>query len=105
MHVIAQLADGLEAVQKAQELKPDLILLDIGLPHLNGIETSAQIHQAVPETAILFVTQNNDAYVAEAALSNGASGYLLKTDVEKELWLAIEAVLQGKQFVSSGLRR
>jgi DNA-binding NarL/FixJ family response regulator len=95
--------DGLEAVQKAKELRPDLILLDIGLPHLNGFEVSEQIHQALPETVILFVTQNKDAELARAALSDGAKGYVLKADVGKELCRAIEAVLQGKQYVSSGL--
>jgi DNA-binding NarL/FixJ family response regulator len=60
--------------------------------------------QSLPHTATVFVTQSNDAELAQAALSNGAKGYVLKIDVGKELWLAIEAVFQGKQFVSSGLR-
>jgi two-component system NarL family response regulator len=101
--VICEVADGLEAVQKARELKPDLILLDIGLPHLSGIEAAKQICQVVPGTKILFLSQNNDADVVRAALSNGAQGYVLKADAGKELLPAIEAVLQGERFVSSGL--
>jgi DNA-binding NarL/FixJ family response regulator len=103
--VICEVSDGLEAVQKAHELKPDLILLDIGLPSLSGIEAAKRIHQVVPGTKILFLTRNNDADVVRAALNDGAQGYVLKTDAGNELWSAIEAVLQGKRFISSGLRR
>ena len=103
LQVIAEAADGLAAVQKAEALRPDLILLDIGLPHLNGIEAAKQIHQILPTTTILFVTMNKDKESVQAALSNGAMGFLLKTDAEKELWPAIQAVLQGKRFVSSGV--
>jgi DNA-binding NarL/FixJ family response regulator len=103
--VICEVADGLEAVQIAQEVKPDLILLDIGLPSLNGIKAAERIHQVVPGTKILFLSQNNDADVVRVALSDGARGYVLKTDAGNELWSAIEAVLQGKRFISSGLRR
>jgi DNA-binding NarL/FixJ family response regulator len=105
LQIVGEASDGEEALQKTQDLRPDLILLDIGLPNLNGIEASAQIRQAVPDTVIIFVTQTNDAELARAALSDGAMGYVLKVDAEKELWLAIEAAFQGKQFVSSGLRR
>jgi len=98
-------ADGLEAVQKARELKPDLILLDIGLPYLNGLEASSQIHRIVPEAAILFVSQINDVDVVLAALSNGGRGYILKSDAGKELRRAIRAVLSGSRFFSSGLMR
>jgi len=103
LQIVGEAADGVEAVQKAEELHPDLILLDISLPHLNGIESAKQIHQLVPATKILFLTLNNDANIAHAALDNGANGYVLKTDAESELWPAIEATLQGKQYVSSGL--
>jgi DNA-binding NarL/FixJ family response regulator len=93
--VIYEVADGLEAVQRARELKPDLILLDIGLPHLNGIEAAKQICQVVPGTKILFLTQNNDAEVVRATLSDGAQGYVLKADAGKELSPAIEAVFRA----------
>jgi DNA-binding NarL/FixJ family response regulator len=103
LQIVAEVADGLEAVQKANELHPDLILLDIGLPQLNGIEAAKQIQRVVPSAQIIFVTINSDADFARAALSNGAQGYVVKTYAARELWSAIETVLQGKQYVSTRL--
>jgi len=103
LQVVGEASDGLEAVQKAEELKPDLILLDVGLPTLNGIEASHQISKVVPDSKILFVTQNNDADVARAALGNRARGYVLKVDAKRELLSAVEAVLRGERFVSAGV--
>ena len=74
LQVIDEASDGLEAVQKAEELQPDLILLDIGLPKLNGIDAAHQILGLVPTVNILFVSQNSSADVVEAALCNGAKG-------------------------------
>jgi len=103
LQVVGEVADGLEAFQKAKELRPHLILLDIGLPYLNGIEAAKQICQVVPDTKIIFLTLNRDPDVVRAALDNGAKGYVLKEDAGSELWPAIETVLQGKQYVSSGV--
>jgi len=100
---VGEASDGLEAVQKAEELQPDLILLDIGLPKLNGIETAKRVCQIAPGTKILFVSMNRDAEVVEVALSSGGLGYVAKSDTGSELWSAIETVLQGKRFVSSSL--
>jgi DNA-binding NarL/FixJ family response regulator len=101
--MIGEASDGLEAVQKTEELKPDLILLDIGLPTLNGIEASHRISKVLPDSKILFVTQNNDADVARAAFANSARGYVLKVDANRELLPAVEAVLRGERFVSAGV--
>ncbi len=101
--VIAEASDGLEAVEKAQGLKPDLILLDIGLPKLNGIEAARRIQQLSPSSKIIFLSQNNDLDIVRAALSTGARGYVRKTDVKKELFPAMDAILRGKQFVSSSI--
>ena len=101
LQVIGETSDGLEAVQKAEELKPDLILLDIGLPTLNGIEASHRISGLVPAATILFVMQESDADVIAAALSNGAKGYVLKLNISRDLLPAVEAVLSGEQFVST----
>ena len=89
--VIGEAADGLEAVHRAEELKPDLILLDIGLPKLNGIEAENWLCQVAPSTKLLFLTQHSDTEIVRAALSNRAQGYLLKTDAGSELLPAIKA--------------
>jgi DNA-binding NarL/FixJ family response regulator len=104
LQVIGEVSDGVEAVQKAEELKPDLILLDIGLPSMNGIEVARQMSKLVPESKVIFLTQENDSDVVRAALSNGAKGYVLKSDAESELVQAIEAVLRGGYFRSSGTK-
>ncbi len=101
--VICEAADGSEAVRKAEELKPDLILLDIGLPKLNGIEAARQIRELVPESKILVLSQESLAIVAQEVLRLGVSGYVVKSHAGRELLPAIEAVLQGRQFVSAGL--
>jgi len=93
LHVVAEVADGLQAVQKAQELKPNLILLDIGLPNLNGIEAAKIIRERCPESKIVFVTENTDSEIREAAIGAGASGYVVKTNLAHELLDAIAAAL------------
>jgi DNA-binding NarL/FixJ family response regulator len=102
--VVAKAGDGLEAVQRAKELQPDLILLDIGLPNLDGLEAANRIRQVAPDAAIIFVTQNSDKDMVRAALSIGAKGYILKTDVGSELLPAVAGVLGGDDFVSSGIQ-
>ena len=103
LHVICEASDGLEAVQQAQELRPDLILLDIGLPTLNGIEAARLIRGLAPKSKILFLSQECSADVVQEALSLGAAGYVVKTDAGSELLATVDAVVQGKQFVSSRL--
>ena len=102
--VIAEASDGSEAIQKAEELKPDLILLDISLPELNGIEAARRIRQLSPSSKIVFLSQNNDRDLVRAALSTGALGYVHKTDAQNEVLPAVDAVLRGKQYVSSSLK-
>jgi DNA-binding NarL/FixJ family response regulator len=102
--VIAEAADGPEAIQKAAQLAPDLIVLDIGLPKLNGIEAARRIRQLSPSSKIVFLSQNNDRDVVQAALATSALGYVHKTDAQSELLPAVDAVLWGKQFVSKSLR-
>jgi DNA-binding NarL/FixJ family response regulator len=104
LQVIGEASDGSEAVQKADDLKPDLIVLDIGLPKLNGIEAARRIGQVSPGSKILFLSQNNDPDIVQEALDTGALGYVHKTSARTELLPAVEAVLRGKEFVSSGLK-
>jgi DNA-binding NarL/FixJ family response regulator len=99
--IVSEASDGLEAVQKAEELRPDLILLDISLPKLNGIEAAESIRKIAPDSKILFVSENRDSDIATAALSAGGQGYLVKSDGATELLVAVETVLDGKRFISS----
>jgi len=101
--VIAEASDGFEAVQKAKELQPDLILLDLGLPNLNGIEAARQIRQLSPKSKILFLSEYRSADIAEVALNTGAGGYVVKSDGTRDLSVAVDAVLKGEQFLSANL--
>jgi len=101
LQTICEVSDGLEAVQKAQELQPDLILLDIGLPTLNGIEAARQIRQLSPNSKILFLSENRSLDVVEEAIRTGACGYVLKSDAASDLSPALEAVLQGQRFLNA----
>lgn len=103
MQVVGVTDDGLDAVRMAQHLQPDLILLDIGLPTLNGIEAARRIREFSPKPRILFVSGIRSLDIAEEALRRGASGYVLKSDAGSELLSAINAVLAGERFVSSSL--
>jgi DNA-binding NarL/FixJ family response regulator len=103
VQVIGEASDGLEAVRKAEELKPDLVVLDIGLPTLNGIEVGRRIRKLCPECKILFMSQVSTADVAQEVFSVGALGYIVKAHAASELLAAVEAVCQGRQFVSKGL--
>jgi DNA-binding NarL/FixJ family response regulator len=93
----------LEAVERAEELKPDLVLLDIGLPRVNGIEAGRRIRKISPNSKILFVSQESSADVVLEAFDLGAQGYLLKADAADELLPAVDAVLQGRQYLSRRL--
>jgi DNA-binding NarL/FixJ family response regulator len=103
LQVVGEAFDGLEAVHKAEGLKPDLILLDIGLPNLNGIVVARQIRKLAPESKIIFVSQESSPDVVQEALNLGALGYVLKVRAGTDLLAAVEAVLEGRQFVSGVL--
>jgi DNA-binding NarL/FixJ family response regulator len=103
VQLVGEVSDGLEAVQKAEEQQPDLILLDIGLPSLNGIEAARRIRKVSPESKIIFVSQELSADVVQEAFSLGALGYVVKAHAANELLVAVEAVSQGRQFVSEKL--
>jgi DNA-binding NarL/FixJ family response regulator len=105
LQIICEASDGLEAVQRAEELQPDLILLDIGLPNLNGIEAASRMRLVAPGARIVFLTQNSDKEIVAAALRTGAHGYVLKEDAGRELLIGVAGVLGGKDFISSGVER
>ena len=103
LDVIGEATDGLEAVQKAEELQPDLIVLDIGLPQLNGLEVARQVGSLCPRSKILFVSQEKSGEVVQGALAAGGKGYVVKIDAGRELLIAVDTILRGDQFVSSSL--
>jgi DNA-binding NarL/FixJ family response regulator len=100
--IVGEAADGLHAIQKSEGLQPDVVLLDIGLPKLNGIEVARQLCAIAPESKILFVSENQCPAVVQEALrgSGCARGYVVKSDAGRDLLPALEAVIQDEQFVS-----
>lgn len=102
--IIGEARDGMEAIHLAAELQPDLILLDVGLPKLNGLEAARQIRKAVPTAKILFISQEFSFDVVEAALRAGALGYIHKLRVGRELLPGIDAVSRDRYFVSGLLK-
>src|SRR5215469_6185512 len=92
--VIAEASDGLQAAQMTAELRPDIVLLDIGMPNLNGIEAAKRMRQVSPDSKIIFVTQENDTEVRMAALATGAEQYVIKANAASELLPAVEAALR-----------
>jgi len=103
LQVTGQASDGLEAVQLAEELQPDLILLDVGLPRLNGIEAARRIREVAPDSRILFVSHESSGELIGETVRLGAKGYIHKSHILGDLLLAIDKVFAGEQFVSRGL--
>jgi len=96
-------SSGLEAIQKAGDLQPDLILLDIGLPGINGIQAAERIRQLFPKIKIIFLTGHSDPEIVRGAFKAGGDGYILKWDAAKELTVGMESVLLGRRFTSSSI--
>jgi DNA-binding NarL/FixJ family response regulator len=103
VQVIAEAADGLEAVRMAEESQPDLVLLDIGLPKLNGIAAARQIRKLAPKAKIVFVTQEFSPDVAQEAFRSGAMAYVVKIYAGTDLPAAMDAALEGKRFRSAAV--
>jgi DNA-binding NarL/FixJ family response regulator len=99
LQIVGEASDGLQAVQKAEELQPDLILLDIGLPKLNGIEAARQIRKSAPQSRIIFVSEESSPDIVGEAL-RGTCGYVVKSKAEHDLLATVDAVLEGSQFLS-----
>lgn len=101
--VIGEAVDGPQAVQQAEELQPDLILLDLSLPRLNGMEALRRIRKLSPSSKVIILSQDSSPDIVQGALRLGAVGYLLKSDAI-DLPLALDAILQGEVFVSRRLK-
>jgi DNA-binding NarL/FixJ family response regulator len=103
VQVVGEAQDGLEAIRQAELLQPDLIVLDIGLPGLNGIEAARQISKVASVARIIFLTQESSPDVVKEAFTVGAQGYVIKAKAGAELLDAVDAVSHGRKFVSSGM--
>jgi DNA-binding NarL/FixJ family response regulator len=100
---VMEAADGLDAIEKAIELQPDVVLFDIGLPNLNGIESARRVRSLVPSAKVMFVTQESSSDLIRETFRLGSLGYVHKPQVLTDLLPAIDAVLGGRRFVSSTL--
>jgi len=94
LQIVAEASDGLQAVHRVAELDPDLVVLDIGMPVLNGLDAAVQILQRSARSKVVFLTHENDTEIQDAALATGAHGYVLKVDATSGLVNAIEAALR-----------
>ncbi len=99
--VCAEAQDGREAVEYAGKLKPDIFLLDIGMPNLNGLDAARQILAVAPDARILILTVHDAEQVVREVLAAGARGFLLKSDAGRDLVAAVEALQQGRTFFTS----
>jgi len=98
--VCGEAADGNQALELAARLTPDILILDISMPPPNGLEVASQLRQSLPQTKILLMTMHDSEEMLRAAAATGASGYLLKSDAEELLMVALQRVEQGQSFVS-----
>jgi len=103
--VVGEANDGRETVALAKSLKPDVVVMDIGMPNLNGIEAALQITQANPEISIVMLSMHSDESYVLRALKAGAKGYLLKDSAESDLIKAVHAVAEGKSFFSPAVSK
>ena len=103
--IIGVAVNGLEAIQKASELRPDVILMDVNLPGVGGIEATRQICEIYPASKVIFLSLLNDSAIVDAGFKVGGLGYILKRDVGHDLLAGIRVILDGEQFVSRSLRR
>src|SRR5271157_4014549 len=103
--VVGVVSDGRAMVRAASELKPDVIVVDVAMPILNGLDAGRQVKEMLPAVKLLFLTMNPDVEVAAEAFRRGASGYLLKTCAAVEMVVAVRDVLRGKSYISKALSR
>ncbi len=102
--VVGEAADGRQAVEIATELKPAVVVMDIAMPQLNGVEAARQILNRDPDTAIVMLSMHSDESYVLRSLKAGARAYLLKDSAEADLVSAIQAIIEGKSFFSPGVR-
>jgi DNA-binding NarL/FixJ family response regulator len=103
--VVGTVTDGLALLDAVQRFHPDVVVLDIGMPHLNGLDAGLQIKKTMPAIKLIYLTMNLDPYVVRQAIRNGASGFLLKQGTAKELPEAIEKIVNGGSYVTAAAAR
>jgi DNA-binding NarL/FixJ family response regulator len=101
--VVKMVADGRSLLAAAKELKPDIVLLDLNMPLLNGIDAGSELKKILPKTKLIVLTMNEDGDIASKALRHWASGYLLKKSAGVELKKAISEVLRGRSYVTPSI--
>src|SRR5271166_1527393 len=105
LEVVGEAQDGRQAVALVKKLRPAVVLMDIAMPHLNGLEATRQILSAIPATKVLMLSAHNDDAYVDTAIASGAMGFLLKQSSSHEVCRAIREVHQGKTFFSSAISR
>jgi DNA-binding NarL/FixJ family response regulator len=105
MEVVAEAADGREAAELAQDLRPDVVIMDVGMPNLNGIEATRRILAAHPQIAVVILSMHQDESYVLRSLKAGAKGYLLKDSLRSDVLDAIRAVVQGRSFLTRKISR
>ena len=103
--IVGEAADGLDAICQAEALRPDVVMLDIGLPMLSGLEVAGRIRAKVPDAKLMFVTNESSLEVVEQAFRRGAHGYVYKPRVQRDVLPVLDAIIRGGRFVSGGLER
>jgi len=103
--VVGVVSDGRALVRAARELKPDVIVVDVAMPILNGLDAGRQVKEMLPSVNVVYLTMNHDVEIAAEAFRRGASGYLLKTCAAAEMVVAVREVLRGKSYMSPALSR
>jgi DNA-binding NarL/FixJ family response regulator len=104
-NVVGTVSDGRALVLAAAELKPDVVVLDIAMPILNGLDAGRRLKEMLPAIKLVYLTMNPDAELAAEAFRRGASGYLLKTCAAAEMVVSVREVLRGRAYISSALSR
>ena len=105
VEVVATVGDGRALLETAQALKPDIVVIDVGMPLLNGLDAGRELKKRLPNVKLIFLTMNEDPDLAVEAMKSGASGYLLKTSAGSELFSAIREVLKGKPYLTPQIAR
>ena len=105
VQIVGEAADGLDAIRQAEACRPDVVMLDIGLPSLNGIEAADGIRTVAPAAKVIFVTNESSLEVVEHVFRRGAHGYVHKPRIDRDMLSVFDAIVRGGRFVSGGLER